>query len=50
MYGMTASVPLRGIVDDFLKKYIDLLYRPRGSENDGRRATTCRVAPTVESQ
>jgi sphinganine-1-phosphate aldolase len=26
VYGMTASVPLRGIVGDFLKRYIDLLY------------------------
>ena len=26
VYGMTASVPLRGIVNDFLKRYIDLLY------------------------
>jgi sphinganine-1-phosphate aldolase len=26
VYGMTASVPLRGIVSDFLKRYIDLLY------------------------
>ena len=26
VYGMTASVPLRGIVSDFLKSYIDLLY------------------------
>lgn len=27
VYGMTASVPLRGIVSDFLKRYIDLLYQ-----------------------
>jgi glutamate/tyrosine decarboxylase-like PLP-dependent enzyme len=26
VYGMTASVPMRGIVGDFMKKYIDMLY------------------------
>jgi glutamate/tyrosine decarboxylase-like PLP-dependent enzyme len=30
VYGMTESVPLRGIVDDFLKGYIDLLYETEG--------------------
>ncbi len=31
VYGMTASVPLRGVVSDFLKRYIDLLYETSGN-------------------
>lgn len=27
VYGMAATLPLRGVVDDMLKKYIDLLYK-----------------------
>ena len=28
IYGMAATLPLRGVVGDLLKKYIDLLYKP----------------------
>jgi sphinganine-1-phosphate aldolase len=28
VYGLAATVPFRGMVNDLLKKYIDLLYRP----------------------
>lgn len=28
VYGLAASVPFRGLVDDLLKRYIDLLYEP----------------------
>jgi hypothetical protein len=27
-YGMAASLPLRGLVSDLLKRYLDRLYRP----------------------
>jgi glutamate/tyrosine decarboxylase-like PLP-dependent enzyme len=27
LYGMAATIPMRGLVDDFLKNYIDLLYK-----------------------
>jgi glutamate/tyrosine decarboxylase-like PLP-dependent enzyme len=27
VYGMAASLPLRGVISDFLKKYIDVLYK-----------------------
>ena len=26
MYGMAATLPMRGLVDDLLKQYLDLLY------------------------
>ncbi len=35
VYGMTASVPLRGIVSDFLKRYIDLLYEVDSPQSSG---------------
>jgi hypothetical protein len=28
VYGLAATIPFRGMVQDLLKKYIDLLYRP----------------------
>jgi hypothetical protein len=28
VYGMAATLPLRGLVDDMLKLYMDVLYRP----------------------
>jgi hypothetical protein len=27
IYGMGSSLPLRGVVSDMLKKYLDLLYK-----------------------
>ena len=27
IYGMAASIPFRGVIRDFLKKYIDLYYK-----------------------
>ena len=30
LYGLASAIPVRGVVDDVLKRYIDLLYEPSG--------------------
>ena len=27
LYGMSANIPIKGVVDAFLKRYMDLLYK-----------------------
>jgi hypothetical protein len=39
IYGMAASIPFRGMVDDILRRYMDLLYkvpkRPKRPQSPG---------------
>lgn len=28
VYGMASTIPLRGLVSDMLKKYLDLIFKP----------------------
>ena len=36
IYGMAATLPLRGVVGEMLKRYLDLLYKVDGGSSEKR--------------
>jgi hypothetical protein len=34
VYGMAATIPFRGLVDDMLERYIDMLYSVKQGEDE----------------